>query len=78
MRDRCGALPVHPGYAAALALFFGMALALGSLWALLPAALASALLVLRTSWEDRLLQAELSGYADYAGRVRWRLLPGLW
>ena len=68
----------HPGYAAALALFFGMALALGSLWALLPAALASALLVLRTSWEDRLLQAELSGYADYAGRVRWRLLPGLW
>jgi len=68
----------HPGYAAALAWFFGMALALGSFWALAPAALASAVLVLRTSWEDRLLQAELYGYADYVHRVRWRLVPGLW
>lgn len=62
----------------ALFLFFGMALALGSFWGLVPAALASALLVLRTSWEDRLLRAELPGYADYAHRVRWRLVPGIW
>lgn len=68
----------HPGYVAALWLFFGMALALGSWWALVPAALAAALLVLRTSWEDRLLHDELPGYADYAQRVRWRLVPGLW
>lgn len=68
----------HPGYSAALALFLGMALALTSFWALAPATLASAFLVLRTSWEDRLLQAELSGYADYARRIRWRLFPGLW
>ncbi|MFK0088686.1 methyltransferase family protein [Pseudomonas sp. NPDC090755] len=68
----------HPGYVAALWLFFGMGLALGSLWALLPAALAAALLVVRTAWEDRLLQAELPGYAGYARRVRWRLVPGVW
>jgi protein-S-isoprenylcysteine O-methyltransferase Ste14 len=68
----------HPGYIAALFLFFGMAFALGSFWALVPAALASALLVLRTSWEDRLLRAELPGYADYSHRVRWRLVPGIW
>jgi protein-S-isoprenylcysteine O-methyltransferase Ste14 len=68
----------HPGYVAALLLFFGMALALGSFWALAPAALASALLVLRTAWEDRLLRAELAGYADYARRVRSRLVPGVW
>jgi protein-S-isoprenylcysteine O-methyltransferase Ste14 len=68
----------HPGYTSAIALFFGIALALASWWALVPAALASALLVLRTSWEDRLLRAELPGYADYARRVRYRLLPGLW
>jgi protein-S-isoprenylcysteine O-methyltransferase Ste14 len=68
----------HPGYAAALVLFFGMALALGSVWALLPAALASVLLILRTAWEDRLLRAELAGYDAYARRVRWRLVPGLW
>ena len=68
----------HPGYIAALFLFFGMALALGSWWALVPAALAAALLVLRTAWEDRLLRAELPGYGDYARRVRWRLVPGIW
>lgn len=68
----------HPGYVAALFLFFGMAFALGSFWALVPAVLASVALVLRTSWEDRLLRAELSGYADYAHRVRWRLVPGIW
>ncbi|WP_207765862.1 methyltransferase family protein [Pleomorphomonas carboxyditropha] len=68
----------HPGYVAAVVMFLGMALALGSAWALLPAALASALLVLRTAWEDRLLRAELPGYDDYARRVRWRLIPGLW
>lgn len=68
----------HPGYAAALLLFFGMALALGSFWALLPAALAAAVLVLRTAWEDRLLRTELTGYDGFARRVRWRLVPGLW
>lgn len=68
----------HPGYSAAIVLFLGTALALGSVWALLPAALALALLILRTSWEDRLLRAELDGYDDYARRIRWRLVPGLW
>jgi hypothetical protein len=28
--------------------------------------------------EDRLLLTQLPGYRDYAARVRWRLLPGLW
>jgi protein-S-isoprenylcysteine O-methyltransferase Ste14 len=68
----------HPGYVAALFLFFGMALALGSFWPLVPAALASGLLVVRTSWEDRLLRAELPGHDDYSRRVRWRLVPGVW
>jgi protein-S-isoprenylcysteine O-methyltransferase Ste14 len=68
----------HPGYVAALLLFFGMALSLGSLWALVPAGFASALLVLRTGWEDRPLQSELPGYADYARTVRSRLIPGIW
>lgn len=68
----------HPGYVAAIVMFFGMALALGSFWALLPAALASALLILRTSWEDQLLRSELPGYEHFAHRVRWRLVPGIW
>lgn len=68
----------HPGYVSAIMIFAGLALAIGSWWALIPAAWASGLLILRTSWEDALLQAELEGYADYARRVRFRLLPGLW
>ena len=35
-------------------------------------------LLYRTVAEDRVLQAELAGYRDYASRVRWRLLPGVW
>jgi protein-S-isoprenylcysteine O-methyltransferase Ste14 len=31
-----------------------------------------------TAIEDRMLQEELAGYADYAARVRYRLVPGLW
>jgi protein-S-isoprenylcysteine O-methyltransferase Ste14 len=68
----------HPGYIFAILLFCGMALALASWWALVPAMLATALLILRTSWEDRLLQSELPGYSDYAARTRWRLVPGIW
>lgn len=68
----------HPGYVGALMMFAGIALALASWWALIPAAWAGAILILRTSWEDALLQAELDGYADYARRVRFRLVPGIW
>ena len=35
-------------------------------------------LVIRTSMEDKVLQDELEGYHDYARRVRYRLLPGVW
>ena len=51
---------------------------LGSPWALIPAAALAALFVARTYLEDRTLQLELDGYAEYAQRVRYRLLPGGW
>ncbi len=68
----------HPAYAATVPAQFAIALMLGSAWALIPAALVSALVVLRTALEDRALLAELPGYPDYAARVRYRLLPGVW
>jgi protein-S-isoprenylcysteine O-methyltransferase Ste14 len=68
----------HPGYVAAMVMFAGLALSLGSLWALIPAGIASALLVLRTRWEDDTLQAELPGYNEYSQRVRRRLMAGIW
>jgi protein-S-isoprenylcysteine O-methyltransferase Ste14 len=55
-----------------------MPLLLRSRWALLPAAVATAWIVLRTALEDDLLRRELGGYAQYAGRVHHRLFPGVW
>lgn len=68
----------HPGYTGYSVSFLGTALALGSLWAIIPAVLIACLLVVRTALEDRTLQDELPGYKDYAQRVRYRLLPGIW
>ena len=60
----------HPGYIFGIILTFGGALALGSLWALLPAALVVVVLVIRTNLEDATLQRELPGYAEFAAHVR--------
>ena len=45
-------------------------------WGLLPAALLSVALILRTVGEDRALHRELSGYEEYAQKTRYRRLPG--
>jgi protein-S-isoprenylcysteine O-methyltransferase Ste14 len=68
----------HPGYTGYAVSSFGISLALGSLWAMIPTGVVAGLLVVRTALEDRTLQDELSGYRDYAQRVRYRLLPGIW
>lgn len=68
----------HPGYVGSLLYGVATATVLGSLWALLPALLAAALLVARTALEDGLLRRQLPGYEAYARRVRARLLPGVW
>ena len=68
----------HPGYAGALLVYWFTPLLLDSYWALIPALLLTVALVIRTRLEDETLQAELEGYADYASRVRYRLVPGTW
>jgi protein-S-isoprenylcysteine O-methyltransferase Ste14 len=68
----------HPMYVGIIVLFPCMALFLGSWWALVPAGLITILMVIRTALEDRTLQAELPGYAEYTQRTRYRLLPGVW
>jgi len=68
----------HPGYAGNILPLCGIVLALSSLWALIPAAVATIITVIRTVLEDRTLQEELPGYRDYAQRVRYRLVPGIY
>jgi protein-S-isoprenylcysteine O-methyltransferase Ste14 len=68
----------HPGYAGALLAYLATPVLLDSAWAFLPAVVLSAILVVRTRLEDRTLQDELAGYRDYAQRVHYRLIPGVW
>ena len=68
----------HPGYAGGLLAFLGTPLLLDSRYAWLPLVLFVGATVLRTALEDRTLQEELPGYREYAQRVRYRLVPGIW
>jgi protein-S-isoprenylcysteine O-methyltransferase Ste14 len=68
----------HPGYAGALLSYMATPVLLDSQWAFLPTVFTIIILVIRTAMEDRVLQNELEGYREYAGRVRYRLFPGIW
>jgi protein-S-isoprenylcysteine O-methyltransferase Ste14 len=68
----------HPGYLAGTTFFLFGGLGLGSWWSLAPAAVWSAIILRRARLEDRFLLEQLPGYAAYARRVPWRLLPGVW
>jgi protein-S-isoprenylcysteine O-methyltransferase Ste14 len=68
----------HPGYAGTVVAAIALPIALGSLWALLPATIGAGGFVVRTLLEDRTLVEELMGYREYASQVRHRLIPGIW
>ncbi len=68
----------HPMYVGTILFGLCAPLFLGSWWALIPGGLMAILFVIRTALEDRTLREELPGYAEYARRVRYRLLPGVW
>jgi protein-S-isoprenylcysteine O-methyltransferase Ste14 len=68
----------HPMYAGVAILFWCIPLTLESYWALVPGFMITILFVIRTALEDEALHAELPGYAEYAQRVRYRLIPGIW
>jgi protein-S-isoprenylcysteine O-methyltransferase Ste14 len=68
----------HPLYAFSFFLVVGIPLALRSYWALVPVAIGAIAIIVRTVLEDRMLRNELEGYEDYASRVRYRLVPGVW
>ena len=68
----------HPGYVGVIAATLGGGLALGSYWSLVPLVVLFLLFIRRTALEDRFLLAELEGYAEFAQKVRYRLLPGIW
>ena len=68
----------HPFYVGTITFSLAVPAALGSPWALISGGLAALLFVVKTALEDRVLQAGLPGYREYAQRTRYRLLPGVW
>jgi protein-S-isoprenylcysteine O-methyltransferase Ste14 len=68
----------HPMYAGALVLVAGIPLALGSLVGLVALPPFVAVLVWRLIEEERVLLKELTGYAEYREKTRYRLLPRIW
>lgn len=68
----------HPMYSGMILFFTGVPLLLGSWWGLALVPLFLVLITVRIAIEERTLREGLPGYAEYAARVRYRLLPGVW
>jgi protein-S-isoprenylcysteine O-methyltransferase Ste14 len=72
------ALVRHPMYSGALVMMFGIPPALGSWWGLLLLIPMAGGIVWRLLDEEKFLSANLPGYSEYLGKVRFRLLPAIW
>lgn len=68
----------HPMYATALVMLLGIPPALGSWWGVLIVVALVPMMIWRLQDEERFLAANLPGYRDYQGSVRYRLLPLIW
>ena len=68
----------HPMYSGALVMLLGTPLALASWWGLIAFAIMVAVIVIRLLDEEKLLLANLPGYAEYGAKVRYRLMPYVW
>ncbi len=68
----------HPGYAGAVVSWIAAPVFFSSFWVLVPTILVLIASIIRTALEDRTLQEELPGYAEYARKVKFRLIPGIW
>jgi protein-S-isoprenylcysteine O-methyltransferase Ste14 len=65
-------------YLGIIMLFLCTPIALGSLWGLIPGGIICLLFIFRTAREDQMLLKELSGYNEYALKIRYWLFPGVW
>ena len=68
----------HPAYITGAIAMCGIPLLLDSLLAFPPIILLCIGIVIRTALEDKTLLAELPGYKEYAEKVRFLLIPGVW
>lgn len=68
----------HPGYAGGILAWIAAPVFFSSYWVAILSVAVITLNIIRTALEDRTLKEELLGYSEYAERVRYRLVPGIW
>ncbi len=68
----------HPMYLATIIMFLSIPLILGSLWAFVVLIFYPAVIVARITNEEKVLTQQLSGYAEYKNKVKYRLIPFIW
>ena len=68
----------HPMYSAIIMWCVAVVMVLPSAWVALVSVAVAAVIVVRTSLEDRMLARGLMGYPEYQRSVRWRLIPFVW
>jgi protein-S-isoprenylcysteine O-methyltransferase Ste14 len=68
----------HPAYMGLVIQSVGFPLLMGSQWSIIPAGVLILLVLIRTCLEDRTLLKELNGYAEYAKKTKYRILPMIW
>ena len=68
----------HPMYAATIWLFLSIPVVLGSWWSLLCFSPYVGIIAVRIIGEEKLLDSELVGYAEYKKKVKYRLIPFIW
>ncbi len=68
----------HPGYLGMVISWIGFPLVTEAVFSFIPVAMAIILLIVRTVLEDRMLNCELTGYAEYSRGTKYKLLPFIW
>jgi len=68
----------HPAYLGGVISAVAFPAMLDTLWAFAPVLVMVLSIFIRTKLEDDMLLSGLDGYSDYARKVRYRLLPGIW
>ena len=68
----------HPMYSATVLMFLSVPLVLGSVFSFLIFLAYPFIIAARIKDEEKLLESELEGYAEYKKRVKYRLIPFVW
>lgn len=68
----------HPMYSVTILLFLTMPLILGSIYSFLIFLIYPIIIAKRIKNEEKVLEKDLDGYADYKKKVKYRIIPFIW